>query len=310
MYCTLQEAYQIPTFATRRKRACGPNNEDTASAFDPHGADEGSAQLAPAYRKYNREDFVDANTSTNPSAQMQQAFGNSSTVRNITGSPMIDSVAYTAGQASDYKYYEKFGLKYPEIKKEGFADRPETCPSKDTIYRIPISDEAKKQYSAAMAVAIDPPNQPISTSQVLNQPRKAEMQSVSGYYDEDLEQYLKVSDMKATPMPESSIPKEESKAVPYDPESSPFANALASFKGSLRPDSSIQENMALQPNSMQSWLPQKAQAYIMDLLLFILCGLLVIFLCDQLYRLAAMTGLRDTIEFMRPYINVNVQKTS
>ena len=296
--------------------------EPEADAYDPYGVDEGIGK-APAYRKYGREDFV-AN-------------------RDTTGSPMVDSVAYLK-EASDYKHYSRYGIKFPTMATtngpinmgmEPFADQApgpkkastattpraaeEQCASKDTMYRIPVSDESKEAYKKAMDMAISS-KQAGATGQVLPQMRQADMSKVSGYYDEDLEQYLKVKDMKAAPMPSVSpiantnIPP----ADPYDPEASPFSSALNRFNGNLSPPIT-KENMA---QAQAPYTPQAAPqanaiahqdakdkdanglttGRIIDLILFILFGVLVIFLCDQLYRLALMTGMKDTIEVIKPFL--------
>jgi hypothetical protein len=278
MYCSLQEAYQIPVFATRRKKGSSASTPGSV----PTASDPDMDTMAPAFRKYNQEDFAD-----------------NSSLKDKTGSPIVDSVAYTAGQASDYKYYESYGLKYPKISTEGFQDI-ESCPSKDTMYRIPVSDAAKKQYDAAMKVAIDSGQKPSSTPLVLGKQTAADMNHVSGYYDEDLEQYLKVSDMKAAPMPRTVTPSVELKAEPYDPKSSPFAESLSKFEGQMRPPEFRSESkMGTGTLSAIPW-----QDGLMDILLFIICGLLVIFLCDQLYRIAALIGMKDTIELVRPFLEL------
>lgn len=310
MYCSLQEAYQIPVFATRRKKTCGAAPEsagESAGAFDPYGSDEGMGGLSPAYRKYGREDFTDSTApATANSSETRRVLGNTDApTKNTTGQPIIDSVAYTSGKASDYDYYKRFGLQFPNIQAEGFADAPkEQCGPHDATYRIPISDAAKKNYDAAMNIAINQPNQPLSTQQVLGQTRTAEMKGVDGYYDEDLDNFLRVSDMKAAPTP-AALPKDDSKehAEPYDPKTSPFATAIANFKGQLTPPSFRTENMAGDMTSTNSSiLAAFRKDYVMDLVLFVLSGILFIFLCDQLYRLAAMTGMRDTIDFIKPFL--------
>jgi hypothetical protein len=319
MYCSLQEAYQIPVFATRRKKTCGAAPEgEPAGAFDPYGSEEGMGGLSPAYRKYGREDFTDSTApATANSSQIRRVMGNTEApTKNTTGQPIIDSVAYTSGKASDYDYYKRFGLQFPNIQAsgltyaEGFADanpkpkEKEQCGPHDATYRIPISDDAKKNYDAAMNIAINQPNQPMSTQQVLGRTRTAEMKGVDGYYDEDLDNFLRVSDMKAAPTP-AALPKDDSKehAEPYDPKTSPFATAITAFKGQLTPPSFRTENMAgdMTSNS-SSILAAFRKDYVMDLVLFVLSGLLFIFLCDQLYRLAAMTGMRDTIDFIKPFL--------
>jgi len=282
MYCSLNEAYQIPTFASKKARKA----QDPA--FDPHGIDEGLSGRAPAYRKYGREDFVD------PPSRSGNAENNAN--RDMIGNPLMSQAASSyAAEASDINYYRKYGMQFPQVStKEPYADSDgEQCSSKDTTYRLPINDKDKQAYDAAMKVAVDS-QQAGKNTQVLPKMRTADMTGVSGYYDEDLENYLKISEMKAAPAPQTQT-------------QTPFESAMAAFKGQLVPR---QENMAAyppaEPDTKNSSL---LNDYLMDLLLFILIGVLVIFLCDQLYRLAVMTGMRDTVEIIRPYIEATLKDT-
>lgn len=325
MYCPLQEAYQIPTFVSRRKKACHPSQPQSQPQaqelpYDPYGEDEGLGGRAPAYRKYGREDFADGPTSS---------------TRDNTGSQMIDSVAYKyASQASDMKHYEsKYGLQFPNIT-EKFSDAPmsqvpsrtEQCAPKDTTYRIPLSEETKKAFGKALDVAVSE-QQPGANTQWLSKPRVADMGGVSGY-DDDLEQYLKLSDMRAAPMPTVSQPAMSPQAAGYDPRTSPFAEAMSAYKGQMSPPDIRREDKSpyaptpsvspsgatdAEMNSAQRlWEQAKTQLStsdrLIELLLFILAGVIVIFLCEQLYRLAVMTGMRDTLEIIRPYIEMQASE--
>jgi hypothetical protein len=42
--------------------------------------------------------------------------------------------------------------------------------------------------------------------------------------------------------------------------------------------------------------------YIMDLILFIATGILVILLCDQIFKLGMSFGMRDTVQVLMPYL--------
>ena len=41
---------------------------------------------------------------------------------------------------------------------------------------------------------------------------------------------------------------------------------------------------------------------ILDAILFILAGVLIIFLCDQLFKLGMSVGMRDTVDILAPYL--------
>ena len=320
MYCPLQEAYQVPTFASKRRRGSAQDPSPSASAsFDPMGIDEGASGRAPAYRRYTQEDFV--------APPVRSGNANNNMNRDVTGSPPVDVVMQGyAGQAGDIQYYSQYGMPFPQVSPtvhtvEGFLDSDGTkCAPQDTTYRIPISDETKKAYTSAFNVALTQ-TQGVNT-QYIPQMRTADMSKVKGFYDEDLENYLKTSDIKAAPGPTSSSPPWSQAQPPrspttspapisdtkseYKPETSPFASAIAAFKGDMTPAKGGFER----PENMSQYSPGQPYAstsgltndYLMDLILFILCGVLIIFVCDQLYRLAVLTGMRDTLEFIRPYV--------
>lgn len=280
MYSSLQEAYQVPSFASRKKSK----------------TNSGSANV-----NVIEEGF------TSPS-------GTSST-KDMTGSQDIDNIAYTVGQASDFQYYSNKGMKFPKIASaasamvEPFDDAAPTCASPDTTYRIPISDASKTAYDAAMNIAISEQQSGAGAGALPKPAAVQPMPTVSGYYDEDLEQYLRTADMKAAPALKY-------KPGPYDiptpsltEDSSPFAEAMGRFDGQMHPPGTA---TAPKANSSGSTFAAALgggegsdvfKVYILDLILFILCGLIVIFLCDQLYRLATMVGMRDTIDFIRPFMD-------
>jgi hypothetical protein len=328
MYCPLQAAYQIPTFASKRRNGCSApppqagagarQQQQAMDPYDPQGIDEGLGGQTPTYQRYGVEDFV------NPPVRSGNASGNAN--RDTTGSPPVDVVQGSyAAQTSDINYYSKYGLQFPNV--EGFADTDGSkCVSPDTTYRVPISDKTKQGYDAAFQTALTQ-NQgsgnTSATTPYVAQVRKTDMSKVKGFYDEDLENYLQTTDMKAAPsasVPWSStpIPAQVSDAAPAplnktpaSPDSNstqtPLSKALATFKGQLTPASTASSPSSYDKTSSASASANKD--YILELLLFVLCGILVIFLCDQLYRLAVLTGMRDTVEFVRPYI-INAAATA
>lgn len=282
MYSSLQEAYQVPSFASRKK------NKNYGDGL---------------------EGFVSA------------PLGLTNSTKDTTGSPVMDNIAYTVGKASDFQYYGNKGLKFPDIASsvtatvEAFDGAAPTCASPDTTYRIPTSDASKTAYDAAMNIALS--QQQTGGGAVPAPPPTVQpMPDVSGYYDEDLEQYLRTADMKAAPtLKYKPGPGDKPQGGPLGSiDSSPFAEAMGRFDGQLRPPTpttpgtgGLAASAANFANNVTSVTATGAgnvfQVYILDLILFIICGLLVIFLCDQLYRLATMVGMRDTIDFIRPYIH-------
>ena len=293
-YCTLQEAYSVPAFdpasksARKAARSCASNGSRATPAdpYDAYSAENGR-ELAMAPPSYGREDF------TNP----------------------VEKVTYSA-MANDQKYYcNNYGVcsdvtgmkegfenpKAPVAKKQ--KSPPSSCgPLQPPPYEYPMSDADKKRYAKAMSDALR--QEQTATAPMKVEPRKVDMNQVSGYFDEDLESYLQTKDMKAAPALRE-LPKNESTALPYDPEESPFADALQRFKNN---------NMgAPVKESMSSWTPSTPPSghqprtdkvgMWMDLLLFVLIGVLIIFLCDQLVKLGMVLGMKNTVTMLSPLLS-------
>lgn len=354
MYCTLQEAYNIPSFVNKKKKGCmNPLNSaakvndaqsapiakisaDSFDAYDPYTGESGKEQ---AISMITRPQDVDNNgpllqSQQNPSNN-QQSSGLSNKNSPIWGAsqgmvyhrqpenftPKNSMNSYTndipySAQANDYKYYcERYGIcSTPQV--EGFEnpERPQTSvpqsqrhpnvmfskngpPTPDTPvnevnmpyygpnpmgkcsrlqappYEFPISDLSRAQFDKAMEASL---NQ--EQGATLNTPypmRKVNMNSVAGYYDEELEKFLTTQSMKNEKLPEplkETLPVESKTTAPV----------------SVQPSTSL--------NYIQS--PQ----YIMDLLLFIATGILVILLCDQIFKLGMSFGMRDTVHILLPYL--------
>lgn len=301
MYCTLQEAYSIPSFdpaskgSKRNSRSCGvPKNQpiQPADPFDAYNADTGR-ELAAAAPSYGREDF------TNP----------------------VEKVSYAA-LANDYKYYcDTYGVctNQSQPVKEGFENptsktstslrKPQSSatprkqqgscgPLQPPPYEYPMSEMDKKRYNVALNDALK--QEQTATVPAKYEARRVDMNKVSGYYDEDLELYLQTKDMKASPALKE-LPKADLKAEPYDPAESPFANAIQKFGGQPMGGPYapvVQERMA---NVSSSARTDKIGMW-MDMLLFVLLGVLVIFLCDQLVKLGMMLGMKSTVNSLSAII--------
>jgi hypothetical protein len=188
---------------------------------------------------------------------------------------------------------------------EKFADAPkgrtapkanngQCVPLQAPMYEIPISPESKKAYDSAMKVAMNEPGSPpIQPSPM----RKVDMSGVQGLYDDDLDQYLHINAMKSASIPASSAPLTQKGPAPAGFNSAtntPFSEAMATFSPSPAGGRPVLHYEA-QPTT-DKW------QYITDLLLFIAAGVLVIFLCDLLFKIALSIGMKDTFQMMEPYL--------
>jgi hypothetical protein len=202
------------------------------------------------------------------------------------------------GLAADYDYYRKeYGIDTPKLTEPFDQGAPEKCTSKELRYDYPLSDADKKQFDAAMKTAIEQPTN--ATKHVPSEMRKSDMSQVQGYYDEDLEQYLQTKDMKAAPMPSitrNAAQDSMTHTQPYDPESSPYAQALRQFQ--TPPASAPTPVLAPAPAPR----PTDIWSQLSDIFIFVFAGVILIFLCDQLFKLALMIGMKRTMDMIEPYL--------
>jgi hypothetical protein len=103
---------------------------------------------------------------------------------------------------------------------------------------------------------------------------KVEMEKVSGFIDEELETYMKLKDIKPVKIEKPPIDERLLKDIPG------------------------KETTLLEPAALPKPPPScytKDNKNWLNLLLFIGSGILVIFLLEQLYKLALLTGLKKTV---------------
>lgn len=324
-YCSLQEAYNVPSFAaSRKKKPCNapPPPPPTAGAqmpYEPH-RDEFEGKEYARYTRYGNPAAPRAPPSASVPAPAAAASTAASAAReNFQGS---FEPTYKAMQR-DMKYYcNEYGVCTPGSKpvRESFqseitqvpqnADKPRTakaqqkaataapqvprCALQAPIYEYPLSEEGKSQFAAAMQLALD---EDTSGQQLapLQKPRTVDMEDVDGFYDEEIESYLATKDMKSAPMPEMGAAKYEQSPTGYD--KTPFAEAMSSFEKNKRP-LLHPEPRPFGPECQQVEFWQN----LWDIALFVLAGILVILLVDQLYKLAVYQGMRHTIEVLEPFL--------
>lgn len=265
MYCTLQEAYNVPSFdggSKKKKSAC--NVKPSAEPYD----------TAPGQRAAVVEGFQSGKK---------------------TMSQEETPVTYR-GQASDYEYYRKeYGINLPRI--EGFQGAEQaSCgvPASPPVYKVPISNESKEAYENAIATSLNEevPRYTPPTPEV----RKVDMSKVSGYYDEELEQYLLSKDVNAAPFvtlpPPSRVEVEP--VVREEPRYEPHRPINTELIQPPPPEVPKEDTNTIISN--ESW------QNFWDMFLFIFAGLLVMFLCEQLFKLAMMVGMKRTVDMLEPYL--------
>lgn len=336
--CSLQEAYNVDSFPQSRprksaKRCTPPQAPASADAYDPYSPESGRGELAAAgaasappsasaMRRYGREDFVSA---TPPSAVR---IGDR------------DKVTYK-GMANDYKYYKEYGVDLPSL--EGFeaavpqsaeaARRGPPPPPRGVCgapaqqrYEFPVTPEARAAYDRAIGANLA--QEGGATNAPRPMARQADMSQVTGYYDPELESYLSTSELAAAPpmltRPRvvNVAPSGPTDASPYDPEGSPFGTALQRFSagrpeatpaGVARATHPASDGPAGAPASAAAAaarttptglkIPADSWQGVWEILLFVVAGILILFLCEQLFKVAVMIGMRQTMDLLEPFLD-------
>lgn len=283
-YCTLQEAYNVPTFA-RKKKGCMPMEPNaSAEPYDPYTEQRGKEHAI-------MERFENSSTpSSKPQARQDQfGFGG-------------DRVTYKSME-SDYDYYCKnYGICALEKFTNATKPTPPPLPKKDKCaplsppnYEYPISDADKAKFQAALKIALEQMENstpPPSIATPMERPTSSA--SVTGFVDDELETYMKLHDMKAEP---------KITALPTLPSQTAAPKELPGFD---RPDKltpfekDTQKNLGynFDKSNLSKLNFTKSNAHWMDLILFVVTGFLVIFLLEQMYKVSMMIGMKRTLQAM------------
>lgn len=182
------------------------------------------------------------------------------------------------GQANDYKYYkDNYGLKFPDM--EGFCGT-----SSPLYYELPISQEAAAAHKKAMNQSLEAPAP--STRPFVPEERTVDMNKVGGYVDEDLEKYLSTREAPEAP---AKFPAADNTA---------FAKIMRHFNmgESSAPRAPVAASIA-HPVT-RTGVDNRAW----DLIILVFFGLLIILLCEQLFKLAMMLSMKETVNILKPYL--------
>lgn len=288
-YCTLQEAYNVPTFSKKKKNCMPLDPNASADPYNPF-----TEQSAKEQAKVIQEPFQVNNYT-------QDSLG------------LNEKVTYK-GLKQDYDYYcRDYGIcalegfsadtgKYPT--ENGKTGKPKTVstnkcsPLDPPAYDYPISEADKAKFQAALKVALNQMESPNPSPQNVNAaqggvPRSADMSKVQGYVDEELESYMTVNEMKAAP---------KTIALPVEQKPPAELPGFDTKEGKLSPfKQDVEKHLG------KTYLPRnftQANTIWMDLLLFIASGILLIFLLEQLYKVAVMSGMKKTLQAIDTLIKI------
>lgn len=157
--------------------------------------------------------------------------------------------------------------------------------------------------------------QPKPMPNLLHKPVRQEPANIQPYYDEDLEKYLNINDFKSvdTPyIPQSyDVQPNSSRAISPSPTTQMTSVSPVSPVTPVTPVTPTQSTQSMRLTERHVELPQAERATPKDIFyknivnigLFILIGILIIFLCDQITEIAVNIGMKKTVAILEPYLN-------
>lgn len=307
-YCSLQEAYNVPSFAKKPKNtaplACGGSGSAPNPSAQPFDPNQEQTALSIEGFSGGGGGSCGSGVTAGTGAAGKTACGKYA----MAPDPVTNNIPYTT-QANDYDYYCKTFDICPQPKMritESFAGGQsattgptgqQCSPIQAPIYQVPVSDATKKAGASALNASMGPsgtePTRPMPM-------RNVDMSNVQGLYDDELDQYLHVKDMKSSP-----VAPAQPKRSPGGPDvagfdgadKTPFSNAMSAFS----PSKGGRPVLHYEPEPFAHSQTDKWQ-YIMDMIMFIAAGILIILLCDLLFKIALSIGMKDTFQMMEPYL--------
>jgi hypothetical protein len=233
-----------------------------------------------------------------------------------------ERVSYRS-QLSDYDYVckttgvcplEEFTVKEAQKKCE---------PIQPPKYEYPFNDQDKDKFRKALKIALeqmeDGPNPksdflppPPALQKTPNYEKPIPKNDITGIFDEELENYLKVKDFQTIPTDKPSIPAERLRDPSGKEEN---VGTYAPFPEKAFQSPPTKSASVMPPPASPLFEKEKPASFTkqnkiwMNLLLFISGGILFIFLLEQLYRLAIYNGLKKTVESLE-YIIKEAKETS
>jgi hypothetical protein len=317
--CSLMEAYNVPSFEPpRRRRGCVMDPQDIKASSEPY--EPFQAPSPPEYAAAGRNRAPAAPSAPAP-GRVRETFEN--------GGPTLPK--YYSGYSQDRKYYCDTYNICPIREGMTSGPTPSPAPTTDFIkpyrsrggpggpggpgescsgpliapnYEYPMSPEALEPYNKALQLSVSQPQG--STPPTLAPPLPPATGEVAGYTDEDLAQFLKTQDMKSVPFELPKVPADNRPVPGRDPQATPFAETMKNFT-ELRPSTEgVQLDAEFQAGSKKDATtppPTDPWEKVWDMALFIVAGLLIILLLDQLFKLAMLYGMKRAFLAIEPLLD-------
>ena len=162
-----------------------------------------------------------------------------------------------------------------EKTKEAASCSPLTAPT----YQYPFSEKDKEKFRKALKVALEQMENPEPPP--IPEPAIQQDAAFNGFVDKELEAYMMVNDMKdgvrVTTLP------------PAGPPPADFTPVVAGVPVESK-EVAVVEKTPADSNFT------KRNAKLFDLLLFMIAGILIILIMDQLFKLALIVGMNKTLK--------------
>lgn len=240
-----------------------------------------------------------------------------------------------AGRLNDYTFgCKQYGVCPRTLKQniEGFANpkqKPLTrikakCPPvSPRTYKYPMSEKEKRKFKKVMEAALHEGYESSDDEDTYDDDdvaidartsRLVDMSKVDGYVDDDLDQYLSIDNMKdQISNPPTATPRAKAEAPypnAYDPDNSPFAMLMREAAARNKNKKTQMWDITREPRCHEQSQEQGRNVNVqiarppmwMDLVLFILIGVVIILMMDQLFRLAMVSGMKQTLEMLKPLL--------
>lgn len=194
-----------------------------------------------------------------------------------------------SSQYTDYDYMCKNSGICLTKPKETFAssEKPASCsPLAAPTYQYPFSEKDKEKFRKALKVALEqmenpePPPAPLPVPAPDPATSTQQDAAFNGFIDKELEAYMMVNDMKEG-VRETTLPP----AAPPPADFTPVALGVP-----------VETKVAVVEKTAEETNFTKRNAKIFDLLLFIIAGILIILIMDQLFKLALIVGMNKTLD--------------
>jgi hypothetical protein len=190
-----------------------------------------------------------------------------------------------SSQYTDYEYMCKnSGICLTKPKETFTSEKPkEACsPLVSPTYQYPFSENDKEKFRKALKVALEQMENPEPTPPSVPEPSTTAQQDAAfnGFIDKELEAYMMVNDMKDG-VRETILP-------PPGPPPSDFTPVAVGVPVEPKP-------VAVEKAPVDSNFTKK-NAKLFDLLLFVIAGILLILIMDQVFKLALIVGMNNTLK--------------